>query len=202
VRKEEPAPFYVSPGDAPAKQELLKAALRLFVRDGLCETSIRAIAAEAGYSNPAIFKHFDTKEALALHLFERCYRRLSSELSSALDPVRPFPANLHAVVERFAGLLDENSDAFLYVQDTLRLFWPKVAPALRRYSLIGLLKRLVQAGVREGEVASGVSEDLLVAAMAGFLSQFARALYFGELSGDAKHWVPAIEQTLRRMVRP
>ncbi len=54
--------------------------------------------------------------------------------------------------------------------------------------------------MREGEVASGVSEDLLVAAMAGFLSQFARALYFGELSGDAKEWVPAIEQTLRALL--
>jgi TetR/AcrR family transcriptional regulator, repressor of fatR-cypB operon len=67
-----PMPFYLSPEDSPAKQAILIAALQLFVRDGLRETSIRAIALEAGYSNPALFKHFDSKEALTLYLFERC----------------------------------------------------------------------------------------------------------------------------------
>ena len=60
----------VRPDDAPSKRALLEAALRLFVRDGLCETTIRIIAAEAGFTNPAIFKFFDSRDALARCVFE------------------------------------------------------------------------------------------------------------------------------------
>lgn len=195
-------PFYVSPDDAKAKQELLKAALGLFVRDGLCETSIRAIAARAGYTNPALFKHFEGKDALALHLFEQCYRRLATELSGALRAEAPFRENLRALLARYARLLDESPYAVLYVQDNLRHFWPKVGPALRRHSLIGRLRQLVEAGVEEGAVASDVSVDLLVAALVGLLAQFAREHHFGELGGEADDWVPAMEKVLLRMLRP
>src|SRR5437868_9836327 len=77
-------PFYVEASDPPSKQELLKAALKLFARDGVRESSIRAVAAEAGFTNPVLFKYFEGKEALALHLFERCYLRLVREAMAAI----------------------------------------------------------------------------------------------------------------------
>ena len=57
---------YLSADDAAGKRDILTAALHLFVRDGLCETTIRDIAKSAGYSNPVLFKHFDSKDHLAL----------------------------------------------------------------------------------------------------------------------------------------
>jgi AcrR family transcriptional regulator len=57
---------YLAHDDAPAKKKILTEALRLFVRDGLCETSIRDIARATGYTNPALFKHFASKERLAV----------------------------------------------------------------------------------------------------------------------------------------
>ena len=98
------------------------------MRDGLCETTIRAIAVEAGYTNPALFKFFAGKEALALCLFERCYARLSADVAGAVVPGRPFRANLRAVVRSFAMGLDEQPESFLYVQEELRRFWPDVRP--------------------------------------------------------------------------
>src|SRR5262249_57717507 len=77
-------PFYVEPTDPPSKQALLKAALKLFARDGVRESSIRALAEEAGFTNPVLFKYFEGKDALALHLFERCYLRLVREATGAL----------------------------------------------------------------------------------------------------------------------
>jgi AcrR family transcriptional regulator len=195
------SPFFVSPDDPPAKQELLKAALALFVRDGLCETSIRAIAAQAGFTNPALFKHFEGKDALALHLFEQCYRRLSGELSGAVRPNVGFFQNLRAVLERYARLLEESPEAILFVQDNLRRFWPGVSPAVRRLSIIGLIRRLVEAGLREGVVAADVSVDLMVAGLVGLLAQFAREHHFGELAGTPEAWVEELDRLASRMVR-
>src|SRR5205814_5274882 len=115
-------PFYVEPTDPPSKQELLKAALKLFARDGVRESSIRAVAAEAGFTNPVLFKYFAGKEALALYLFERCYLRLVREAKDALGADGTFRARLGRLVTRVLELLDESPEAVLFVNEELRRF--------------------------------------------------------------------------------
>src|SRR6478736_4087769 len=130
-------PFYVEPTDPPSKQALLKAALKLFARDGVRESSIRAVAEEAGYTNPVLFKYFDGKDALALHLFERCYLRVVREAHGALALGGTFRERLGRLVERLMALLDESPEAVLFVNEELRRYWPQVSPATRKHSLIG-----------------------------------------------------------------
>src|SRR4051812_12597312 len=131
-------PFYVELTDPPSKQEILKAALRLFARDGVRESSIRAVADEAGFTNPVLFKHFESKDALALHLFERCYLRIIRELQGAVGEPGTFRARLGGLVRAILALVDEAPDAVLFVNEELRRYWPKVSPAVRRHSLISL----------------------------------------------------------------
>src|SRR3954452_20769130 len=97
-------PFYVEPTDPPSKQELLKAALKLFARDGVRESSIRAVAEEAGFTNPVLFKHFESKDALAPFLFERCYLRLVRETMTAIAEGRTRRARLSALIKRVLSL--------------------------------------------------------------------------------------------------
>ena len=188
-----PEAFYLSPDDPPAKRAILQAALRRFVRDGLCETSIRTIAADAGYTNPALFKHFDSKEALALYLFEQCYRRYAVAIGVAVRPAAGFATNVRAVLERFAELYDEDPNAFLFLNDNLRHFWPQVAPALRRQSMVAHIAALIRAGQAAGEVRRDVDVRLLVAAVTGLLAQVARLLHFGELRGRARDQLAGLE---------
>src|SRR3954470_1895086 len=110
-------PFFVEPTDPPSKQELLKAALKLFARDGVRESSIRAVAEEAGFTNPVLFKYFDGKDALALHLFERCYLRVARETLGALAEGATFRDRLRRLVERLLALIDEAPDAMLFVNE-------------------------------------------------------------------------------------
>jgi AcrR family transcriptional regulator len=193
--------FYVSPDDPPAKQEMLKAALKLFVRDGVRETNIRAIAAESGYTNPALFKHFRGKDALALHLFERCYLELAGRLDAALAPKGAFAEKLRALLGVFATFIEENPEAFLFIHDQLRDYWPKVSRRVKRESLLQKIRAILQQGVKEGSVRSDVRLDLLVAALVGFLMQFARMSYFGEFKGPAQDWTGELEQVCRALVQ-
>jgi len=195
-------PFFVRETDAPAKREILKAALAAFVRDGVSSTSIRTIAAESGYTNPALFKHFAGKDELALTLFERCFERLSLDVARALRPERPFRAKLRAVLDEFAQLLDEDLNAFLYVHEELRRFWPKVSPEVRRHSIVAMLRALLERGRLEDAVTRDQSLELQLTALIGVVSQFARALYFGELSGRARDAVPELEALCLKMLTP
>src|SRR5215510_14546315 len=190
-------PFFVEPTDPPSKQELLKAALKLFAREGVRESSIRAVAKEAGFTNPVLFKYFDGKDALALHLFERCYLRLVREAKGALSEGGTFRARLGRLIERVLALVDESPEAVLYVNEELRRFWPRVSPSTRRYTLI----RMTSEFFEDGEVTASADRILLVAAFWGLLGQFARLYAFGEWKGRAVDAAPQIEALVFKMLK-
>jgi AcrR family transcriptional regulator len=191
-------PFYVEPTDPPSKQELLKAALKLFARDGVRASSIRAVAEEAGFTNPVLFKYFEGKDALALHLFERCYLRLVHEATAALAGGGTFRARLGRLITGVLALLDESPEAVLFVNEELRRYWPRVSPATRRHSLIGITRRFFA----EGDVSKAVDRTLLVAGFWGLLGQFARMHAFGEWKGRAVDAAPQLEALVFKMLKP
>src|SRR5262245_40915592 len=173
-------PFYVSEDDAPAKRRILVAALELFVRDGLCETSVRDIARASGFTNPALFKHFRSKDELARYLFERCYLELADLVSAAIASKPTFAGKQRAVIDAYLAALDRDSNSVLYVQDGLRQFWPHMPPAVRRHSIVSDVRRLLAFGRAEGVVTEDVDVDMLTTAWLGTLQQFGRFHYFGE----------------------
>jgi AcrR family transcriptional regulator len=198
-RPARPARCYLAPDDAPAKKKILTEALRLFVRDGLCETSIRDIARATGYTNPALFKHFAGKERLALHLFEQCYLNLFQAIERAMSGQQGYAAKQHALIASYLEMLDADRDALLYVQDNLRHFWPKMPGSVKRSSIVGQVQALLQLGRDDGAVSDAIPIDFLVMGWLGVLQQFARAWFFGGFAGPARRHGARLEQLLTRM---
>lgn len=196
-----PIPFYIKEQDSPAKREILKAALSLFTRHGLDGTSIRDIAGETGYSNPALFKHFEGKDELAKYLFVSCYQQLVFSLFNGINFHDPFQKNLKLLVTRTTNFIDESLDAFLYVQDNLRHFWPQLGNELSEHSLIDKLRRLLEEGRKQGVVATDVALELQVSALSGTLPQFARLIYFREIKGNARASSASLLLLMERMLR-
>jgi AcrR family transcriptional regulator len=170
-------PVYLDESDPPSKRAMLVAALRLFVRQGLAETTVRDIAAEAGFSNPVLFKYFAGREELAVFLFSRCYRAFSARLAAALRAPAPFPDKLVALVDVFLASMDEDLDAVVFVQDNLRRMWPLVGNDVKRHSVVSMVRKLLE----EGDVDSALDRRLLVVSVLGTFGQLGRAFYFREL---------------------
>ena len=192
---------YLAPADPPAKKKMLTEALRLFVRDGLCETSIRDIAAAAGYTNPALFKHFASKERLTLHLFEQCYLTLFQAIAGAVAGQHGYAAKQQALVATYLEMLDADRDALLYVQDNLRHFWPMMPARVKRSSIVAEVHALLQLGRDEGAVTDAIPLDFLVMGWLGVLQQFARAWFFNGFAGSARRHAARLEQLLTRMTK-
>lgn len=193
-------PAVVREDDAPSKRALLEASLRLFVRQGVCETTIRAVAEDAGFTNPAIFKFWKSRDALALCVFERCYERLALAVEGAARTAG-FEPRLRAIIEATAEFMDEELDAFLFVNEHLRHFWPQALPEIRRRSIVRVLGELFALGEATGKIPRGRDHALLTTATIGTLTQFARALYFGEVSGPAARRAAELEELVLRMAR-
>jgi TetR/AcrR family transcriptional regulator, repressor of fatR-cypB operon len=187
---------YLAQDDAAARAAGLCAALRLFVRHGIDATSVRDIAAGSGFTNPAIFKHFDSKEALALCLFERCYTWMGTAFRAASEAVTGgAEQKLAATVECALRLIDEDQEALLYVQENLRRFWRQASPETRQFSLLGHIRALLDA--RSG---SPVERNLQASAIIGLIGQLAREAYFGELPGTALSQAQRVNAIIMRII--
>lgn len=156
---------------------------------------------EAGYTNPAIFKFFRTKDALALFLFERCYNECLSVLKHAVGQHAAFPSKLRAAIESLIDFVDKHPQPFFFVQDNLRVFWPKLPKEMRRHSLMTEFRKLIEQGRSEGRVSSNVSVDLQLAAMIGFLLQLARMNYFKELKQNITRQTDQVESMILMMLQ-
>lgn len=193
------ARFFVLESDPASKREILKAALTLFVRHGPLYPTIREIAREAGYTNPAIFKFFKTKDDLALYLFKQCYQRVADELHREIRLDRPFEENLQALLLAYGRIADEDLDALLYVTENVRRFRQSLSPKLHQQSMRILFKRMFEQGKAEGAVSRDINIHILVTAVIGLLSTFARDLYFREVRRPARNWAPSLEQMIMKM---
>lgn len=190
-------PFFTSESDAPAKQRILTEALALFTRKGLCETSIRDIAAATGYTNPALYKHFASKDELAFSLFVACYAELTARLARALDSQADFDGKLCAFVDAWLALCDEHPDAVVFVHEHLQRFWPDAPQRLRRTTIPGLIRRLARAAEPAGD---GPSEDARVVAATGVIAQFSRMLFLRGIAGPATAWRVDMIAVFRRLL--
>lgn len=193
-----PLPFYVRDEDPPAKREILRAALKLFSERGLAATSIRDIARESGYTNPALYKHFASKDGLALHLFETCHRRVWARCNAALSQ-GGFAQKLERYVGEWLELIDENSEVIAFLEDSARILWPRASATVRRQTMIGLAQSLVDEMPRQRAKRSEVPGELAAATLQGTLGEVARMIQVGVLARPAVQWKPGLVALFRKL---
>ena len=197
--KDGPLPFYVGEDDPPAKQEILRAGLKLFSARGLAATSIREIAAESGFTNPALYKHYAGKEELALHLFETCHRRVWARCHAALSGGKSFDEKLERYVGEWLEIMDAHADVLAFLSDSARVLWPKASPAVRRQTMIGLARSLMLGAPHRRRKSAVASVDLAAASVQGTLAETFRMIQVGVLDGPAVRWKSGLVALFRRL---
>ncbi len=135
--------------------ELLDAALRLFVRNGFAATKVEDIASDAGLSKGAVYRYFSSKEEIFESLVKRALTPIADQTSLMARTSQGDPAMLvKAVLTMIASrLVDPNTVALprLVLMEAGK--FPALATAYRRQVLdkaIGALEAIVRRGVDEG----------------------------------------------------
>jgi AcrR family transcriptional regulator len=96
-----------------ARDELLRAALRVFARRGYHAAGVDEIAAEAGYSKGALYWHFAGKQELLLALLEERVDAPTREVIALLESAPPDHDMSVEAVRAFARQLHEQREATL-----------------------------------------------------------------------------------------
>jgi AcrR family transcriptional regulator len=159
------------------RENIVRQAAGLFNRQGFAGASLSDIMAATGLQKGGIYRHFESKEALALEAFDYAVDVMGRRFADALAGRTHALDRLHAVIGVFAAIPEdppvpggcpmmnamiESDDAHPALRDRTR----RAMDGLR-----GLVARTVAEGIAAGEVRPGTDGDalasVLVATMEG-----------------------------------
>jgi len=91
-----------------ARPKIERAALKLFVNEGVDAATTREIAEEAGVSEGALYRHYKGKDELALALFMETHNRLSTMMVEAWMQGGSLEERVRRAVSAYCQLADED----------------------------------------------------------------------------------------------
>ena len=169
-----------NPRNPGARQALLNEGLKLFASRGVEAVSVRDLAKATGFSNPVLFRHFASKEALAAVLFETCYRRLVEALESAAAE-RGLEAWLAAALQEVSA----SPEAVLYVLENLKRYFASLPAELQARNLPSQVRTMLTREQQAGRVRDDLNIPLAAILILGALGQLARSAHFRDAPIDA-----------------
>jgi AcrR family transcriptional regulator len=138
--------------DRESREELLRAALRVFAQHGYRDAGVDEIAAAAGYSKGALYWHFSGKEELLQALLEEHVDAPMRETVALLESAPPERDMSVEATQEFARLLGSRRDAVLLEREywSLAIRDPELRAryAQRQTELRGALARALEARAR------------------------------------------------------
>jgi AcrR family transcriptional regulator len=142
--------------------EILEAAGRLIARRGLEAATVRAIAAEAGYSSGVIDHYFADKDDLLLQALAASHRRISRRFPRVTRGLRGLAAVRALLADNLPTDATRRDETRLEVQFWARSLGDDALLEVQRRetgAFRGQLRRHLDEAVAEGELAGGVDPD-------------------------------------------
>lgn len=162
------------------KEKIERAALQLFVRQGINGTSIRDVAKLAGVSQGAMYNHYVSKEDLAFELFSRGWSEMGAELRRRGHLGKSVEAKMAAMVGYVFQRFDEDwlmvSYVFFSRHENLR----RVTAHLPNPYLA--FRRVIVDAIRDGEVPRQDAE-IATSMVTGSIIQIIDTKILGRIDG-------------------
>ncbi len=144
--------------------KILEAALQCFADNGYDGTRIKHIAEKAGVSEGAIYRHYESKEAIAQALYTLHLGAYSTNLQIIAASTLSVKERMQKFVQYTLDNYRENPAAFNYVLLRLPAFHPNLPEGF--IYPVEIVERLISEGQKEGVVRGG-RPNLLAAIFLG-----------------------------------
>jgi TetR/AcrR family transcriptional regulator, transcriptional repressor for nem operon len=189
------------------KQRIIAEAATLFNRRGYNGSSLQDVMEATGLEKGGIYRHFSSKEELAVAAFDHAWSQAFEVRQYDLDSITNNVDKLKQLITNFVErrpstpggcpLLNTAVDA----DDGNQLLRDRARKALRAFQ--GKVGALVEAGIEQGEIRSKVDKrmlsNLIIASLEGAL-MIARLERNDEALRDARaHWHAYIETEVRKV---
>ena len=181
------------PRSPTTKTDIERAALELFVAQGIMETRTRQIADAVNISEGTIYRHFEGKDELARELFKRQHISLAEAIEKAAASHAHIDDQARAIVEAYCAMADRDWLLFRYHQLSQH--------ALLRYftddlpNPVTVVINVIKAAMARGELPDG-DYDLRAAMALGVVLQAVTFKSFGRLPGPLSQHIDIFSAAL------
>lgn len=181
-----------------ARPKIERAALKLFVHEGVDAATTREIAEKAGVSEGALYRHYKGKDELALSLFMETHNRLGTMMQAALSGPGTLEEKVHAAVKAYCELADEDFLLFSFHLVSLNRYLPY--DKRREDDPVSITEHIIDALMNEGTIPKG--DPALKAAMAlGVVMQAGQNKIYNRLPGPLSQHADAMARAVVAVLR-
>lgn len=176
-----------------ARPKIERAALKLFISEGVDAATTREIADEAGVSEGALYRHYKGKDELALALFMETHNRLAEMMQEAFSQDGTIEDRVRRAVTAYCELADEDWLLFSFHLVSLNKFIPH--DTRREDDPVSVVERLVDMLMESGEIPKG--DPALIAAMSlGVVMQSGLNKIYNRLPGPFSRHIETFTRTI------
>ena len=179
------------------KDRIERAAIAVFVKDGVEGASIRDIAEKAGVSLGALYNHYDHKVDLARELFLRSWADMGRSLRQRARAHENLADQLRAMVRYVFESFDENSDLVTYVYISRHQHLREVKGAVTNPYLV--FRVVIVEAMRSGEIPHQ-DADLATAMVMGTIVQVMDMKILGRIKPKLSQKVDEVAQAAFRLL--
>ena len=181
-----------------AKPKIERAALKLFIHDGVDASTTREIADKAGVSEGALYRHYKGKDELALSLFQATHNRLSQLIAEALTGNGSLDVKVNGAVTAYCKLADEDFLLFSFHLVSMNRYLPY--DKRREDDPVSVTERIISGLMAGGAIPKG--DPALKAAMAlGVVMQAGQNKIYNRLPGPLSQHAPALARAVLAVLK-
>lgn len=146
----------LNPKNTATQDEILRAALSLFVRKGYLNTSLSDIAQAAKLSQTQeIYLYFSSKQELAVEVYNTVLDSLSVSIDEIRRRYKKSAEQLHSLVDLFFKLAEEAPDVLRFLFEVnADDFLPADAKRYLQTPAVNKMLKMIQLGINSGEIKS------------------------------------------------
>ena len=134
------------------RHEIFHQVVKMFLKNGFQETSMREIAQAAGLGKSTLYDYFRTKDEILIYFFEDQLNDMEEEAKKIALQNLSADKRLRQIMEKYIEYLQANKNLFLKLtqeSQRLKLDSQKQIQA-KRYAYQDLIRALIDEGIREG----------------------------------------------------
>jgi len=169
-------------GSADKRDRILKAAIKVFAKNGFYATRVSEIAKAAGVADGTIYLYFKNKDDVLITIFQDGIQQLLVILREVATSDEPFDQRITRIIELQLGLLEEQRDLAEVITVNLRqsssLLKQYAAPLFMEY--IDVIAGLVREGQKEGAFRKDINPRVVARSLFGALDAILLTWALGE----------------------
>jgi AcrR family transcriptional regulator len=179
------------------RQDIIEAAMKLFVEKGVEGTTTREIAELAKAGEGTMFRHYKSKEALAWEIYDESLSRLIKEFEESTGHFTSAKDKIKSMIEKCYSLYETDRIRCAYLLLVEHTAAHAMTPDYR--TPVNVLSEIIATGQAKGEIETS-DPAVTTALVMGAILRVPLFKYYGQIQQDLRELVEPVNQMVWKMI--